>query len=164
MAKKVAKKKEKEIISKSMLVDKIASSTDGITKKDIAAVVNAFMSTVVDTVRQGDEVGSSVSEHSRRLIAMRVPDAIRRPGTRSRSRPAIPSPLSRISDFENEACSLKRSNGEFRPQRNLYHSVRGLPCFSLGAAVAAPFCCAGKVAFPKGLVYDGEYVREGKKD
>ena len=56
MAKKVAKKKEKEIISKSALVDKIASSTDGITKKDIAAVVNAFMSTVVETVRQGDEV------------------------------------------------------------------------------------------------------------
>ncbi|MBQ7477884.1 MAG: HU family DNA-binding protein [Selenomonadaceae bacterium] len=56
MAKKVAKKKEKEIISKTALVDKIASSTDGITKKDIAAVVNAFMSTVVETVRQGDEV------------------------------------------------------------------------------------------------------------
>ena len=56
MAKKAAKKKEKEIVSKTMLVDKIASSTDGITKKDIAAVVNAFMSTVVDTVRQGDEV------------------------------------------------------------------------------------------------------------
>jgi len=56
MAKKVAKKKEKVIISKTALVDKIASSTDGITKKDIAAVVNAFMSTVVETVRQGDEV------------------------------------------------------------------------------------------------------------
>ena len=56
MAKKVAKKKEKEIISKTALVDKIASSTDGITKKDIAAVVNAFMSTDVETVRQGDEV------------------------------------------------------------------------------------------------------------
>ena len=56
MAKKVAKKKEKEIISKTALVDRIASSTDGITKKDIAAVVNAFMSTVVDAVREGDEV------------------------------------------------------------------------------------------------------------
>lgn len=56
MAKKVAKKKEKVIISKTALVDKIASSTDGITKKDIATVVNAFMSTVVETVRQGDEV------------------------------------------------------------------------------------------------------------
>ena len=56
MAKKVAKKKEKEVISKTALVDRIASSTDGITKKDIAAVVNAFMSTVVDAVREGDEV------------------------------------------------------------------------------------------------------------
>ena len=56
MAKKAAKKKEKEIIWKTALVDKIASSTEGVTKKDIAAVLNAFMSTVVETVRQGDEV------------------------------------------------------------------------------------------------------------
>ncbi len=56
MAKKVAKKKEKEIISKTALVNKIASSMEGMTKKDIAAVVNTFMSTVVETVRQGDEI------------------------------------------------------------------------------------------------------------
>lgn len=56
MAKKVAKKKEKEIISKTALVDKIASSVEGVTKKDVAAVVNTFMATVVDAVRQGDEV------------------------------------------------------------------------------------------------------------
>ena len=57
MARKApAKLKEKEIISKLKLVDKIAAETEGITKKDIAAVVNAFMSAVVDSVRQGDEV------------------------------------------------------------------------------------------------------------
>lgn len=57
MAKKApAKKKEKEIVSKSKLVDRISEKTEGITKKDIAAVVNAFMGTVVDAVRQGDEV------------------------------------------------------------------------------------------------------------
>lgn len=55
MAKKTAAK-EKEIVSKSKLVDKIAKETEGITKKDIASVVNAFMSTVVDTVRNGDEI------------------------------------------------------------------------------------------------------------
>ncbi|MBP3722239.1 MAG: HU family DNA-binding protein [Selenomonadaceae bacterium] len=57
MAKKApAKKKEKEIISKSKLVDRISAETEGITKKDIATVVNAFMGTVVDAVRNGDEV------------------------------------------------------------------------------------------------------------
>ena len=55
MAKKApAKKKEKEIISKAKLVDKISKETEGITKKDIATVVNALMSTVVESVRQGD--------------------------------------------------------------------------------------------------------------
>ena len=56
MAKKAPAKKEKQIVSKSILVDKISQETEGITKKDIAAVVNAFMTTVVDSVRQGDEV------------------------------------------------------------------------------------------------------------
>ena len=57
MAKKApAKKKEKEIVSKIKLVDKISKETEGITKKDITAVVNALMSVVVDSVRQGDEV------------------------------------------------------------------------------------------------------------
>ena len=55
-AKKPKKKKEKEIIGKVALIDKIADSLDGVTKKDIASVVNALMTTVVDTVRQGDEV------------------------------------------------------------------------------------------------------------
>ena len=56
MAKKPAKKKEKEIISKTALVDKVAKQLDGMTKKDVAAVVNTLLSTVVDAVRQGDEV------------------------------------------------------------------------------------------------------------
>ncbi len=56
MAKKPAKKKEKEIISKTALVDKVAKQLDGMTKKDVAAVVNTLLATVVDTVRQGDEI------------------------------------------------------------------------------------------------------------
>lgn len=57
MAKKApVKKKEKELVNKSKLVDRIATETEGITKKDIATVVNAFMETVVNSVRQGDEV------------------------------------------------------------------------------------------------------------
>ena len=57
-AKKVKQppKKEKEIISKSALVDKVAAEVDGITKKDIAAVINALLPTIVATVRGGDEV------------------------------------------------------------------------------------------------------------
>lgn len=54
--KKKTKKKEKEIISKSALVDKISAATEGVTKKDIALVVGKFMETVVESVRQGDEV------------------------------------------------------------------------------------------------------------
>ena len=55
-AKKTKKKKEKEILGKVALIDKVAESLDGVTKKDITAVVNALLTTVVDTVRQGDEI------------------------------------------------------------------------------------------------------------
>ena len=56
-AKKVKpKKKEKEIVSKTMLIDKVAAEVDGVTKKDVTAVVNALLPTIVETVRQGDEV------------------------------------------------------------------------------------------------------------
>ena len=49
-------KKEKEIISKSALIDKVADELDGITKKDITAVINALLPTIVETVRNGDEI------------------------------------------------------------------------------------------------------------
>ena len=54
MAKKT--ENEKQVIGKAALVDKVAKQLDGMTKKDVAAVVNTLLATVVDTVRQGDEV------------------------------------------------------------------------------------------------------------
>jgi len=55
MAKK-AKKKEKEIISKTMLIDKVAAVTEGISKKDIGAVIAATLETIKTSVGEGDEV------------------------------------------------------------------------------------------------------------
>ena len=55
-AKKPKKKKEKEIIGKGALIDKISDSLEDVSKKDVTAVVNTLLSTVMETVRQGDEV------------------------------------------------------------------------------------------------------------
>ena len=49
-------KKEKEIISKSGLIDKVAVEVPDVKKKDVTAVVNAVLPLIVETVRQGDEV------------------------------------------------------------------------------------------------------------
>ena len=50
------KAKEKEIVSKTALIDKVAAEVEGITKKDITSVVNALLPIIVKTVEQGDEV------------------------------------------------------------------------------------------------------------
>ena len=53
---KTVKKKEKEIISKSGLIDKVAAEIDGISKKDITTVVNTLLPTIVEIVKQGDDI------------------------------------------------------------------------------------------------------------
>lgn len=55
-AKKIKKKKEKEILSKTTLINKVAAELDGISKKDVTTVVNALLPTILESVRQGDEV------------------------------------------------------------------------------------------------------------
>jgi len=53
---KKAPPKEKQIVSKTELIDRVAKSVDGIAKKDVAAVINHLLPTIVDAVSQGDEV------------------------------------------------------------------------------------------------------------
>lgn len=55
-APKKAASKEKEIITKTALIDSVTKSVDGVNKKEVAAVINQFMTTVLEAVRQGDEV------------------------------------------------------------------------------------------------------------
>ena len=103
MAKKApAKKKEKEIVSKVKLVDKISKETEGITKKDITAVVNALMSVVVDSVRQGDEVRLVGFGTFKLLTETLVQVATLKRANLSKLRQAILSPLGLISDFNNK--------------------------------------------------------------
>ena len=57
MAKKQApKKKEKEIISKTELINRVSEKVDGMSKKDVANVINTLLPLMVETVRQGDEI------------------------------------------------------------------------------------------------------------